>query len=1150
MSDEEPPSPVASVAEEPELSSTGSSRLFSPYRSVGIVSSGAPFHLVSHERSSMVCVPIGDRFQILSTDKLDPILVSRSSAGEEISQCVTDASLRISVVLTRKGRQATLFSRTESVKSVNLASKEWEAHDMLHLGKLKMNMDGEKEGTIENVALIAVVLRRSVSDTKDTVPVVGEDEEDGDDLTLVEDDDDCRGVVVLLVAGRKLIRVQKRIRLTMLPDFEPMTAVHPVTYVNKICIGGCRGDRSSLILLNIRSGQLVHTFECLGNSRGKVTCIAQSPAVDTVAVGTDGGTVQLINLRHDKRLFTLSHSIDGDKSLTIQAVSFRSDASALQYGIAPMAVARSDGTITIWDLTAQEDGQRSVLTEMKHVHPGGIASMQYLPQEPVLLSSGSKSNSIIMHIFDNPDHSARHLRSRRGHTAPPSLVRYLHPGAGASILANVADGTDASSCQILSTGGPDRRLRVFSTARSVLDKEYSQGAGLEKKAKKYGVDTAELLLPPVTGLAVCESRSRDWGDLVTMHKDHAFCYVWSSRRGAQSGPLLKQPKWKISSMAIPPPRGEHATSVALSSCGNFCVVGTRGGTIYKYNVQSGTPRGSYPSSSTTTSCDTGKRLPGDIQKTMKSLEKGMKMSNRRSNLDKKDTNAEQKAQIEARRHEKLKHASHTGAVTGVAIDSVNKVLVSVGQDAKLILWQFATHSPHRKSPYELPAPAVQLSHLRDSDLAGIALSDFSVLLFDCEALAIVRRFGVGHGHTAPISDLGFSPDGRSLFTASLDRTIRVWDVPTNSCVDWLSFRSAPTSLTLSPTGEFLATSHEGQVGLSIWSDRTFYQTVHMDGTSLDTPFGMDEPAPIGDSTKGYRAPASPPHAVPHDEEEVDDGLVEPKDAGLITMSGLPPSRWKTLFHLELVKERNKPKEAPKKPPSAPFFLQWRSGEAMASSTPDNASGKDDKTDDEAWAAAWSDDDDNDGDQSNGNGDSAPATITTTGVVDRESLAVSIAKRRKTASSRSLLAAVLARCSDESTIVEGCRYGAVTDHIRKLGPSAIDVEIASLCRGSHDLEEGLDMMYLACMWLLEACEQRDHFETVNAYLHRFLHLHATTIASIEESFASGESVDTKEEHRKLLDAVKRLRTAQRSATEALNGKLQQTLCLLRHFSRMV
>ncbi len=49
------------------------------------------------------------------------------------------------------------------------------------------------------------------------------------------------------------------------------------------------------------------------------------------------------------------------------------------------------------------------------------------------------------------------------------------------------------------------------------------------------------------------------------------------------------------------------------------------------------------------------------------------------------------------------------------------------------------------------------------------------------------------------------------------------------------------------------------------------------------------------------------------------------DIGLLTMSTLPKSRWQQLPILDLVKQRNKPKEAPKAPVNAPFFLSVTAG---------------------------------------------------------------------------------------------------------------------------------------------------------------------------------------------------------------------------------
>jgi U3 small nucleolar RNA-associated protein 21 len=1217
---EEPPKPVSSDDESladkdsaavvsskaaiaySNMNEPPSSRLFSPYRSLGQVSSGRPFFLLPHQNSasSMLAVPVDNHFQLVATDKLQPVLVSQGLPGQTVLQTVSDATLSVTVVASSSSKKQrsvrlTLFHRTAPLQAISPVSKDYKMVDLLHLGRISVDGKGEKEGQTENAAIVAVVFAKNYDkeqdEDDDDVDMVGDDDEsDSEDEEEQNDDDkdgdDCMGQVVLMVATRTSLHIQKRIRFTgSLSKFVPVTALHPSTYLNKIVVAGGSAGEATMVLLNVRSGKVVHNFQCLpaaainASASEMVTTLEQSPAVDTIAVGTDNGNVHLVNLRHDKKLFSLRHKSLQGKSVTIQSISFRTDGSAMHYGIAPMAVGRSDGTITIWDLTPPETSAgREILCEMDRVHPGGIAKLQYLPQEPLLVSTGTESNSILMHIFDNPDHSARVLRQRKGHTAPPSRIRYLHPGAGAGggVMANASDGTDASACQILSSGGFDRTLRIFSTARSVLDKEYSQGQGLEKRAKKLGMEsTAELLLPPLTAMATSESRSRDWGDLITIHQDHAFAYIWSTRRGAQSGPLLRQPGWNISAMKVPPPTRTHATSVAMSACGNFALVGTRGGIIYKYNVQSGNPRGSYPRDATDEKGQrqTKAKEAGDVNRTMKALEKKLKVNYRASNLDKKEADALLVANLEEQRRAKLLLASHTGAaVTGLAVDSVNKTLISVGSDSKLVLWNFGTHAPHKKSPYTLPSPATKMCHVRDSDLAAIALHDFTVVLFDCAALSIVRRFGssgVNVRHKGPISDLAFSPDGRNLFTSSLDGTVRVWDVPTNSCVDWLSFSAPPTSLTISATGEFMATTHAGKLGISVWSDRSFYQTVHVDGSPLLEPAPMDDPAAISESLDPSQIKRSKAAArgqarrkdETKEEDHEDDSKVPavPKESGLITLSGLPPSHWKNLFHLELVKERNKPKEPPKKPPSAPFFLQWRSGEAL-SDTAGAKPGETGKLDDEEWAAAWSDDDE----------EGKSELLRDSTALDAEpkrDLAASLnapvaeAKRRKITHYRSHFASLLEQCAQKPASASELRFQAVTDHIATLGPSAIDVALSSLCNGMHDLEEGLPMLQITCRWLLEACESRERYEAVNAYLHRFLYLHASVITGVDESFKLDEGKELSEEEKQekqrqskqrteLLGLISQLRQAQAAASEVLRGQMQHTLCLLRHFSRMV
>ena len=435
----------------------------------------------------------------------------------------------------------------------------------------------------------------------------------------------------------------------------------------------------------------------------------------------------------------------------------------------------------------------------------------------------------------------------------------------------------------------------------------------------------------------------------------------------------------------------------------------------------------------------------------------------------------------------------------------------------------------------------------------------------------------------------------------------------------MKFRTAPTSLTVSPTGEFLATTHVDQLGLSMWSDKSFYQRVSPHFGVPTQPANMDDPLPMSDQDDANALSASktnPSRAVTdatagddNDDGkdssawfEGEDGVglpTVPQEKGLVTLSGLPPAHWKNLFRLELVKERNKPKEAPKKPPTAPFFLQWRSGEKQQQEQSMDAApaalegekkttgGQDNDNDDDEWAAAWDDDDDdnqgkigsakvavggNDTKVSKDTPMGGLPAIKTGGSSSKRLLSVeneteqqlvlassaTVPKRRKISHHRSHLASLLADSKEVGS------FQSVTDYIATLGPSAIDVELSTLCNGSHDLQDGLPLLNLTAQWLSEACESREGFEAVNSYLHRFLHLHGGVIAGLELKGRSQDgpqktlldpSVQSYEarleqDRQELLTTVRKLRRAQVRVSDQLRDNMQSTLCLLRHFTRMV
>ena len=79
------------------------------------------------------------------------------------------------------------------------------------------------------------------------------------------------------------------------------------------------------------------------------------------------------------------------------------------------------------------------------------------------------------------------------------------------------------------------------------------------------------------------------------------------------------------------------------------------------------------------------------------------------------------------------------------------------------------------------------------------------------------ELGVGYGHDGYIQSLAVSPDGKFAVTGGLDRTIRVWEIPTaRELARWEAHDSAVTALAFSPDGATLA-SGSIQGAIKLWN---------------------------------------------------------------------------------------------------------------------------------------------------------------------------------------------------------------------------------------------------------------------------------------------------------------------------------------------
>ncbi|RLN46233.1 hypothetical protein BBJ29_007619 [Phytophthora kernoviae] len=880
--------------------------------------------------------------------------------------------------------------------------------------------------------------------------------------------------------------------LTFPPQFTPTVMLHPVTYLNKILIGSKEG---ALQLWNIRKMKCIYEFKGWNSA---VTALEQSPAVDVVSVGLADGRLMVHHLQLDERVLDFRQ----EKERGITTMSFRTDAGT---STTPLVVSGSNsGDIAVWNL--QTKRLESVIPA---AHDGAVVSLQFLANEPLLLSSGA-DNSIKLWIFDHLNGgTARLLKSREGHHAPPTRIRYY----GNNTLATMADGADGTCCQILSAG-QDRAFRVFHTAREQQSRELSQGPIL-KKARRLNVRVDDLKLPPIVQFAAMETRARDWANMITCHENEVAAYVWRFENRAIGKKVLRQfdPTNRVPSGSVEDIRRKktQATSVAISSCGNYAIVGSLGGATFQYNMQSGEPRGSFPVAATPKA------------KIIRSLVlPGTDMSS-----------------LQDDEADKTTADAHDGPVSAVAVDAMNETLVSAGIDGKLKFWGFKKHE--LRYEIDIGSPISQMELHRDSNLLCVACDDQVLRLFDVTTHKLVRRF-TGHSHR--VTDMTFSSDARWLFSSAADASLRVWDIPTGKCVDWLRFQKPVTGLAVSPTGEFLATTHVSHVGIFLWANRSYFTEVFLDSEPTE-PVLMDMPVALNEIDNsdqlGYGSERNPQLSVanvdekrPENSKEDDtEENLDPLDSSLITLSTAPRAFWQSLFNLELIKKRNKPIEPPKAPEQAPFFLQTaRKDDVHPTFVPiekKDETKKDDKTDkeDEAidgWGAgdddeAWGDDDDEEDED-------AEVAAPTSRIVKTEGMVTSRCK----------LATLLAGAieSDDSMDEDdvATRFHAVAAYMQSLSASAVDVEMSTLCMGDFD-EDGKKLLGWFLDFLREEMRTRRDFQVLQAYLNRFLKLHEELLVS----------------NPKLLAQVDELGAVQQQQWQHLQKLLHNNLCLVQYLSKI-
>ncbi|EGX94746.1 WD repeat containing protein 36 [Cordyceps militaris CM01] len=868
-----------------------------------------------------------------------------------------------------------------------------------------------------------------------------------DELALPDDLDEP--IQQLLIFGTWLVAcASTRIEIFKSVTLEHYTTIHTMaaankeneitggvtmmpTLLNKIFVGRKDGW---VEIWNVSTGKLIYTILPQISDAGCVTCLEPSPALSLLAIAYSSGALVVTNVLTDKPLLQLEA---GNPDAPITSISFRTD------GVGAGTDGRKDGVmattttatgdVTFWDL----NGGGRVMSVLRSAHNppthdgsavrGGISKVEFLPGQPVILTSG-RDNSLKSWIFDASPFSPvpRVLHSRSGHSGPVNCLTFL---------PSDFDGAEAGNKWLLS-GGRDRSLWGWSLRRDGQSAELSQG-NIRKKAKKVGIlatnatshgmttTLEDLKAPEITCIATSINRDggigalpgkqpiwqkgtiqrknmdaeisgmTGWESVVTAHNGDAYArtWFWGRRRAG---------RW-----AFPTGDGSHVSTVTISPCGTFAVVGSQEGGLDMYNLQSGTHRQRYPS----------KLTPAQARQ-LKAQQLRQGDESVLSHTDRGKTFLPGTGK-------------HTGPITGLVVDSMNKYVISSGQDGKIKFWDLLTGTLLDQLDWAPMTSPTRCRYHPGSNLLAFSCDDNSVRVVDIETKRTIREFW---GPQDTINDICFSTDGRWVIAASRDCLVRIWDLPTSHLIDAIRLAEPCNAIAMSATGEYLAASINDEPGVTLWTNKALFKHVPTRQISEKEIAILRGPTVSGEGNEGMLEGAF------EDEEEDVDAVVAPTveqlSSDMTTLSLVPKSRWQTLLHLDLIKERNKPKEAPKAPEKAPFFLPSAGNNQTLTEK----------------------------DQQDGTDDGSRSRITK----------LEQARLEEVFSSKLQLG------------VESGNYEVFIDHLKRLSPSSADLELRSLSigSGSDDTNELLHFIRA----LTYRLKSRRDYELNQAWMTVFLRLH--------------------------------------------------------------